>query len=92
MPSTTLICFLIIVSSQLVESASQGHTHDNVIKAVRRLEVRDQDFVTQKGPVYHEKEVSGCMPKGRRHSSAPSRYVNSQAFFDSLGCSKGARP
>lgn len=32
------------------------------------------------------KQVEGCMPKGRRHSSAPSRYINYQPL-DSLMCS-----
>ncbi|CAA2973365.1 Hypothetical predicted protein [Olea europaea subsp. europaea] len=42
----------------------------------------DGDFVTlkpllsHKQKVFHKKEVKICKPKGPRHSSAPSRYVN----------------
>lgn len=95
--------YLFISSPQLVASAGRGHGHGQVnvnvdvnvasvaIKTMS-LEPKDQDFVTQKRPIFHGKEISGCMPKGRRHSSAPSRYVNNQPLFQSLGCSKVARP
>ncbi|GMI92048.1 hypothetical protein HRI_002874100 [Hibiscus trionum] len=36
----------------------------------------------------HDKEVKGCMPKGFRHSSAPSRYVN----YQTLGSSCATKP
>ncbi|KAJ7981035.1 Maintenance of mitochondrial morphology protein like [Quillaja saponaria] len=38
--------------------------------------------------VFRRREVKGCLPKGFRHSSAPSRFVN----YDQLGsndCSSG---
>lgn len=38
------------------------------------------------GRFFHGKQVKACMPKGRRHSSAPSRYVNSYTFDGLLGC------
>ncbi|KAL7597418.1 hypothetical protein Lser_V15G29051 [Lactuca serriola] len=97
--------YLFISSPQLVAGAGRGHGHghaqvnvnDDVNVAsvaikTMSLEPKDQDFVTQKRPIFHGKEISGCMPKGRRHSSAPSRYVNNQPLFQSLGCSKVARP
>lgn len=90
-PTTFIICFLIILSSQHIESAGRGHAHVKVINTML-VEPRDQDFVTRKGVVFHGKEVSACMPKGRRHSSAPSRYANNQQLFHSLGCSSVARP
>ncbi|KAI3523393.1 hypothetical protein L1887_01474 [Cichorium endivia] len=88
--------YLLIVSPQQVASAGRGYKHASVpssiaIKTVS-LEPTVQGFVTQKRPFFHGKEVSGCMPKGRRHSSAPSRYVNNQPLFHSLGCSTVARP
>lgn len=40
----------------------------------------------QQGRTYHGKEVKACMPKGVRHSSAPSRYINFHTFGGLLGC------
>ncbi|KAK1435133.1 hypothetical protein QVD17_00893 [Tagetes erecta] len=91
-PPTLIICFLIIFSSsQPILSAGRGHAPAKVINTML-LEPRDQDFVTRKGAVFHGKELTGCMPKGRRHSSAPSRYANNQRLFHSLGCSSVATP
>ncbi|CAN4119269.1 unnamed protein product [Withania somnifera] len=39
-----------------------------------------------KGPIFHGKEVRNCLPKGFRHASAPSRYVNYH-ILGSIGCS-----
>ncbi|XVE59050.1 hypothetical protein DITRI_Ditri05aG0013800 [Diplodiscus trichospermus] len=39
--------------------------------------------LNHKHEVFNEKETKGCMPKGSKHSSAPSRYVN----FQTLGSS-----
>ena len=41
--------------------------------------------VNHKQEVFHEKEVKGCMPKGSKRSSAPSRDVNYQTFGSSCG-------
>ncbi|MCD7460303.1 hypothetical protein HAX54_043247 [Datura stramonium] len=41
-----------------------------------------------KGPVFHGKEVRNCLPKGFRHASAPSRYVNYH-ILGSIECSQG---
>ncbi|KAL1817073.1 hypothetical protein ACET3Z_019647 [Daucus carota] len=43
-------------------------------------------MLDQEGRVFHGKQVKACMPKGRRHSSAPSRYVNFHTFDGLLGC------
>ncbi|GKV08353.1 hypothetical protein SLE2022_197780 [Rubroshorea leprosula] len=34
--------------------------------------------VTHRHQVFRDREVEGCLPKGYKHSSAPSRYVNYQ--------------
>ena len=39
--------------------------------------------VNHKHEVFKEKEVEGCMPKGSKPSSAPSRYVNYQTLGSS---------
>lgn len=41
-----------------------------------------------KGPIFHGKEVRNCLPKGFKHASAPSRYVNYH-ILGSIGCSQG---
>ncbi|KAG5515568.1 hypothetical protein RHGRI_036571 [Rhododendron griersonianum] len=43
-------------------------------------------IMDHKKQLFRGREVNGCMPKGFRHSSAPSRYVNYQTM-GSLGCS-----
>lgn len=60
--------------------------------ASRPLGSKSEDYTTFKPKVVKEKkgfggkQVEGCMPKGRRHSSAPSRYINYQPL-DSVMCS-----
>ncbi|PRQ33457.1 hypothetical protein RchiOBHm_Chr5g0057831 [Rosa chinensis] len=46
----------------------------------RYVSIMPQDL-KHKQQVFHGREVKGCMPKGFRHASAPSRFVNS------AGCS-----
>ncbi|XVF46270.1 hypothetical protein PTKIN_Ptkin03bG0014400 [Pterospermum kingtungense] len=41
--------------------------------------------LSHKQQVFHDKEVKGCMPKGSKRSSAPSRYVNFQTFGSACG-------
>ncbi|KAI3461398.1 hypothetical protein Pfo_018061 [Paulownia fortunei] len=45
-------------------------------------------WLNHKQRVFHQREVKNCMPKGLHHSSAPSRYVNSQTL-GSLRCFSG---
>lgn len=47
--------------------------------------------LNKEGKIFHGKEVKACMPKGRRRSSAPSRFVNFHTFDDLLGCETGRR-
>ncbi|KAJ0480432.1 hypothetical protein HanIR_Chr13g0631631 [Helianthus annuus] len=94
--STTFILhifvYLLVALSPLhVESAGRGHGPIDIVKN-RLSDPKVQDFVTRKGLVFHGKEVSGCMPKGRRRSSAPSRYGNNQPLLHTFGCSTVARP
>ncbi|KAK3205931.1 hypothetical protein Dsin_019977 [Dipteronia sinensis] len=36
--------------------------------------------ISSTNKIFHGKEVKNCLPKGFRHASAPSRYVNSQTL------------
>ncbi|KAL8538658.1 hypothetical protein ACS0TY_000609 [Phlomoides rotata] len=52
--------------------------------ASRPLGSKSEDYTTFTPKIITKKhrfrgeEVEGCLPKGRRHSSAPSRYINDQ--------------
>lgn len=48
------------------------------------VSVKPQDL-NHKQQVFHGREVKGCLPKGFRHASAPSRYVNYHTLGQ--GCS-----
>ncbi|KAE8037787.1 hypothetical protein FH972_010349 [Carpinus fangiana] len=61
---------------------------------VRPLISEAPDYATMKPQFHHKhrvfqgREVKGCLPKGYRHSSAPSRYVNYRTL-GSPECSSG---
>ncbi|KAJ6927924.1 hypothetical protein NC651_011821 [Populus alba x Populus x berolinensis] len=38
--------------------------------------VRMKPLLNRKRPFFGGRDVKGCLPKGYRHSSAPSRFVN----------------
>ncbi|GAA0172236.1 hypothetical protein LIER_26095 [Lithospermum erythrorhizon] len=46
------------------------------------------DLSNKKHHVLSDKDIKNCKPKGVRHTSAPSRFVNMHPF-SSLGCSTG---
>lgn len=60
--------------------------------ASRPLGSKTEDYTMFKPKIMKEKhklggkEVEDCLPKGRRHSSAPSRYINYQPL-GSIMCS-----
>ena len=65
--------------------------------AGREAPPRGQDFVSMKPLImdhnrqaFGGREVKGCMPKGLRHSSGPSRVVNFHTM-GSLGCTTSIR-
>ncbi|TMW92915.1 hypothetical protein EJD97_012405 [Solanum chilense] len=42
-----------------------------------------------KRPVFHGKEIKNCLPKGFRHASGPSRFVNNHILGEhGIGCSQ----
>ncbi|KAK8485859.1 hypothetical protein V6N13_144467 [Hibiscus sabdariffa] len=56
--------------------------------SVDYVKINPQVLLNHKHKVNHDKEVKGCLPKGFRHSSAPSRYVN----YQTLGSSCATKP
>ncbi|KAL1532159.1 hypothetical protein AAHA92_32205 [Salvia divinorum] len=82
MPSPPIFLMAILIFALLVL----------FVGASRPLGTKSEDYTMFKPKVIEGKhglggkQVGGCMPKGRRHSSAPSRYINYQPL-DSLMCS-----
>lgn len=76
---------VILIFALLIMFASESF-------ALRPLGLKSEDYTTFEPKVVKEnhgfgsKQVEGCLPKGRRHSSAPSRYINYQPL-DSSMCS-----
>ncbi|KAL4333631.1 hypothetical protein GQ457_07G033810 [Hibiscus cannabinus] len=56
--------------------------------SVDYVKINPQLLLKHKHRVNRDKQVKGCMPKGLRHSSAPSRYVN----YQTLGSSCATKP
>ncbi|KAL2554633.1 Uncharacterized protein Fot_08252 [Forsythia ovata] len=44
-----------------------------------------------KNHVFHGKAVDNCLPKGKRHSSTPSHYINYHTFGSTL-CDTANKP
>ncbi|KAJ4979062.1 hypothetical protein NE237_009842 [Protea cynaroides] len=61
-----------------------------VALATRLLAPKSQNYMNlqpkpdHKKHVFHGGEIKNCMPKGIRHSSAPSRYVNNHILGSTL--------
>ncbi|GKV01263.1 hypothetical protein SLEP1_g13828 [Rubroshorea leprosula] len=83
MPASLFCFFLVLMfSSSLPVSMAIRDIPSSVPSTMRPASVdymkMDNDEVTQGHQVFHDREVKGCLPKGYRRSSAPSRYVNYQ--------------
>lgn len=93
--STSMVLYIILVCAVLHETTV-------AIRDVPTTVTQDSsvggsaEYVTLKPhlrnnrPVFHGKEIKDCLPKGFRHASAPSRYVNYH-IFGSFGCSPHTR-
>ncbi|CAH1430439.1 unnamed protein product [Lactuca virosa] len=63
------------------------------VAAMRPLEEKGGEYVTYKpktGVINQGEGVYGCLPKGIRHSSGPSRYINYQTLGLPSACSTNA--
>lgn len=90
-----LVLFYLILLSYLNSVTSIRElfsTSAGTIEPSRRSMVDGTSYVMMqhhnKGPFFHGKEVRGCLPKGFKHASAPSRYVNYH-ILGSIGCPQG---
>ncbi|OIT07960.1 hypothetical protein A4A49_09674 [Nicotiana attenuata] len=92
----TLCVCLVILSSlnetvgirQLSAGSSESNLALNSIKIDGEYMILKPELIGHnKRPFFHGKEIKDCLPKGFRHASAPSRYVNYH-IFGSLGCSQ----
>lgn len=79
---TLVLCLLLLLSSIDTNMAARKIPSSAPSTIVRPLVSEAQDYVTMKPLFKHKhrvfrgKEVKNCLPKGFRHSSAPSRFVN----------------
>lgn len=85
MPTRRISFSLLFNCLLLLSSIVQGIRviPPSVPSTMRPLIAQGGDFVKMrphKQPVFGGNAANGCLPKGFRHSSAPSRYVNSQPF------------
>nr|DAD28533.1 TPA_asm: hypothetical protein HUJ06_030001 [Nelumbo nucifera] len=92
-----LLFFLVFLSPPELTLEMAGRTSSRVAAAMRPLTSKSKDYTALEPKPSHERrnvfrgrEVKGCLPKGIRHSSAPSRYVNYHTF-DATTCSSGSR-
>ncbi|KAJ0084823.1 hypothetical protein Patl1_30615 [Pistacia atlantica] len=82
---------LLLLSSWQVSMAGRS-IPTSVPSTMRPLSedyVKVKPLSTTKNRVFNGKEVKNCLPKGYRHASAPSRYVNSRVFG---GCPNKVSP
>lgn len=91
-PALILLYFLLFISCFDNSMARRPIPSSAPSTMVRPLLAQDRDYSTlnpqrnQKKKVYHAKELKGCLPKGFRPASAPSRFVNSHTL-GLAGCS-----
>ncbi|CAH9072869.1 unnamed protein product [Cuscuta europaea] len=74
-------------------SVSSGASHEGVSddkKGEGEVELRGP-LKQGRMPAFHGKEIKDCLPKGFRHASAPSRYVNYH-ILGSFRCSDPPHP
>ncbi|KAI9196346.1 hypothetical protein LWI28_023150 [Acer negundo] len=81
-----IIYVLLLLSSSHVSMA--GRSIPSSVPSTMRPSsgnyVKMKPISSSTNKFFHGKEVDNCLPKGFRHASAPSRYVNSQTLG---GCS-----
>ncbi|KAE9465297.1 hypothetical protein RHGRI_007739 [Rhododendron griersonianum] len=99
MSSTTLLLFKAILHLLLLLLLTPPPTTiSRFVTATRPLVSNPQDYAAFKpvgGRGQHDyfgsgSDVKSCLPKGFRHSSAPSRYINYHTFSSNL-CSSGGQ-
>lgn len=82
-----MIFYLILMFSSCSDVAMAGRSIPSSVPSTMRPAsvdyVKMNPQVNHKHEVFKEKETKGCMPKGPKHSSAPSRYVNYQTLGSS---------
>ena len=88
---------LLLVSSFDVSMAGRAIPSSAPSTVVRPLVTDDdQDYVILRPnlnpgqkQVFRGREFKGCLPKGFRHASAPSRFVNYHTLGATRGCASG---
>ncbi|KAL5832815.1 hypothetical protein ACOSQ3_016489 [Xanthoceras sorbifolium] len=86
-----MIIYVLLLLSSLHNSMAGRSIPSSVPSTMRPASgnyVKMKPISTNKQRIFHGKEVKNCLPKGFRHASAPSRFVNSQTLG---GCSISPR-
>ncbi|GMP69145.1 hypothetical protein CsSME_00028517 [Camellia sinensis var. sinensis] len=91
----TVILHLLLLLSPPLALSRPTNTVSRVVAATRPRGSKSQDYVDFKPETSHgqhdsfqSRDVNGCLPKGLRYSSAPSRNINYHTFGSNL-CSSG---
>ncbi|KAI3421682.1 uncharacterized protein J3R85_012043 [Psidium guajava] len=92
--SSVALVLLLLASAGLASAARGGAMLSSVPSTMIPLFPDSREQVTMRGPfhrkgahVFGGKQLTNCMPKGSRHSSAPSRFVNYEPLGSSSRCS-----
>lgn len=81
-----MFIFFLVLSSFVSITMGGRRIPSSVPSTMRPLTAQDGEFVkmkprlNKKQRVFAGREATGCLPKGFRHSSTPSRYVNNEPF------------
>ncbi|KAM1040450.1 hypothetical protein TB2_029289 [Malus domestica] len=103
--STSILCIALLLHSLLLFSyfdismAARNIPSSAPSTIVRPLVTEGGDRYVSMKPrdlnpkeqVFHGREVKGCLPKGFRHASAPSRFVNYHALGSGCSSAKSSK-
>ncbi|KAK9064085.1 hypothetical protein SSX86_017957 [Deinandra increscens subsp. villosa] len=82
--------FLLLLLSPPARITSGSNTMFYGVAATRPLEEKGEEYVMYKPKTSGTNKgqgINGCLPKGLRHSSGPSRYINYQTLGSTGVCS-----
>ncbi|KAL7109743.1 hypothetical protein ACP275_06G194700 [Erythranthe tilingii] len=82
--SSTPIFFIVILIFALLFLSMGAASASRTLGAKTEAYTTFKPNITKEKNGFVGKQFEGCLPKGRRHSSAPSRYINDQPLGSTL--------
>ncbi|KAG2670503.1 hypothetical protein I3843_14G087900 [Carya illinoinensis] len=88
--SVSVFCLLLLLDTNMAARQIPSSAPSTIVRPL--LSEAHRDYATlnpqfsHKKRVFRVRDVKGCLPKGSKHSSAPSRYVNYHTL-DNPSCS-----